>query len=109
VHPSAVEVLSATVLEALAAGLPVLGGPAVEGVFDDGASGWVIPDSDPAAFVSALRAYATRLVGDDALRRTLGDRARGIAQTRYAWPRIVEEHLRIYASSRSPGSASSPP
>ena len=104
VHPSGVEVLSATVLEALAAGLPVLGGPAVEGVVENDATGWVIPDGDPAAFVGAMRAYATRLAGDDSLRRTLGDQARGVAATRYAWPRIVEEHLRVYATAVPPKS-----
>jgi glycosyltransferase involved in cell wall biosynthesis len=99
VHPSAVEVLSATVLEALAAGLPVLGGPALEGVVEEGTTGWVIPDADPSAFIGTVRSQATRLVGDDALRRSLGDRARTVAQTRFAWPRIVEEHLRVYETA----------
>ena len=105
VHPSAVEVLSATVLEALAAGLPVLGGPGVEGVVEDGVTGWSIPDADAAAFVGAMRERVARLVGDDSLRRALGDRARATAQSRYAWPRIVEEHLRVYSgvTSRTAG------
>jgi glycosyltransferase involved in cell wall biosynthesis len=98
VHPSAVEVLSATVLEALAAGLPVLGGPAIEGAVDDGSTGWVIPDTDPVGFVRAMREHASRLMGDDALRRAFGDRARAAAESRFAWPRIVEEHLRVYTT-----------
>jgi phosphatidylinositol alpha 1,6-mannosyltransferase len=102
VHPSAVEVLSATVLEALAAGLPVLGGPAVEGVVDEGTTGWTIPDADPALFVSAMRERAVQLVGDDALRRSLGERARTTAETRFAWPQIVAEHLKVYASVAKP-------
>jgi len=96
VHPSAVEVLSATVLEALAAGLPVLGGPAIEGAVDDGSTGWVIPDTDPAGFVRAMHERASRLTGDDALRRAFGDRGRAAAENRYAWPRVVAEHVRVY-------------
>jgi len=98
VHPSSVEILSATVLEALAAGLPVIGGPAVEGVVDEGITGWSVPDPDPAAFVANLRARAAQLAEQDATRRTMGERARAAAQSRFAWPRVVAEHVRIYES-----------
>jgi starch synthase len=98
VHPSAVEVLSATVLEALAAALPVVGGPAVEGVVEEGVTGWATPDRDPAAFVSGLRAHASELVKNDPLRRAMGEAARASAERRFAWPRIVEEHLTVYRS-----------
>ena len=102
VHPSAVEVLSATVLEALAAGLPVIGGSAVEGVVEEGTTGWSIPDRDLPAFVRGLHDGAARLVADDALRRSAGERARASAQSRFAWPRIVEDHLRVYATLTAP-------
>ena len=102
VHPSAVEVLSATVLEALAAGLPVLGGPAVEGVVEEGISGWVLSDRDPAAVVNGWRTHAAELVRNEQLRRTMGERARAIAQDRFAWPRIVEQHLAVYRSVLGP-------
>jgi glycosyltransferase involved in cell wall biosynthesis len=104
VHPSAVEVLSATVLEALASGLPVIGGPAVEGVVEEDSTGWSLSDQDPAAFVTAVRDRASRLVADEHLRRTMGEHARTSAETRFAWPTIVQEHLRVYASAiaRSP-------
>jgi glycosyltransferase involved in cell wall biosynthesis len=97
-HPSSVEVLSATVLEALAAGLPVVGGAAVEGVVEEGATGWSLPDSDPETFVAAMRGRATQLLTNDRVRREMGERARAAAESRYAWPRVVEEHLRVYAS-----------
>ncbi len=97
-HPSSVEVLSATVLEALAAGLPVIGGPAVEGVVEEGATGWSLPDADPGAFVTAMRDRANLLLTDDRVRREMGERARAAAESRFAWPRVVEEHLRVYVS-----------
>jgi glycosyltransferase involved in cell wall biosynthesis len=97
-HPSAVEVLPGTVLEALAAGLPIVGGPAIEGVVEEGTTGWSLPDTDPAMFVTAMRERVTRLVADDRLRREMGDRGRSVAESRFAWPRVVEEHLRVYAS-----------
>jgi glycosyltransferase involved in cell wall biosynthesis len=102
-HPSAVEVLSATVLEALAAGLPVLGGPAVEGVVEDGVTGWSVPDADPAQFVAALRERSARLVADDGLRRSMGEKARATAQQRFTWSRVVEEHLKVYRSVAGTG------
>jgi len=98
VHPSAVEVLSATVLQALSAGLPVLGGGAVEGVVDDGRTGWTLADQDPVRFAQAIRARAIELRSDEARRRSMGEAARGVALERYSWPRVVESHLPIYRS-----------
>jgi len=98
IHPSSVEILSATVLEALASGLPVVGGSAVEGVVEEGLTGWSLPDKDPAAFVAAIRERVTGLFANDRLRREMGDRARAAAESRYSWPKVVEAHLGVYAS-----------
>jgi glycosyltransferase involved in cell wall biosynthesis len=103
VHPSAVEVLSATVVQALAAGLPVLGGSAVDGVVENGRTGWSLPDQDTEQFVASLRARAVEWRGDDALRRRLGAEARTVALGQYAWPRIVAAHLAVYESLVGPG------
>jgi len=100
VHPSSVEVLSATVLEALSAGLPVIGGSAIEGVVDPGVTGWALDDTDPRTFVTGLRERATQLVSDPATRRSMGDRAREVAESRYSWPRVVAEHLKVYETAR---------
>ncbi len=100
-HPSAVEILSATVLEGLSAGLPVLGGSAVEGVVENGRTGWVVSDVDPAAFRIATRAHAEALLRDEGLRRRLGEAARAEALDRYAWPRIVQAHVAVYRSDAS--------
>ncbi|HXQ48609.1 MAG TPA: glycosyltransferase family 4 protein, partial [Thermoplasmata archaeon] len=63
VHPSAVEVLSATVVQALAAGLPVLGGGAVKGVVEEGTTGWSLADQDLTRFIEGLRARSLELRG----------------------------------------------
>lgn len=102
IHPSAVEVLSATVLQALAAGLPVLGGSALQGVVEDSVTGWCLPDA-PEAFVPALRSRAETLLIDGAARRRMGEEGRRVAQTKYSWPRIVEQHLAVYRSVVGPG------
>ncbi len=96
-HPSSVEVLSASVLEGLSAGLPVIGGPALEGVVDEGRTGWVLPDRDPEAFVAGLRQRAVDLAHDEPLRRRTGEAARNAALTRFCWPSIVAAHLDIYS------------
>jgi len=97
-HPSRVELLSGVVVQALAAGLPVVGGPAVAGAVADGRTGAVVPDDAPAAFVEGIRQQAQRLAGDAGLRRTMGDAARADAQARFSWTRVVEQYVALYAS-----------
>ena len=63
-HPSGVELLSGAVLQGLASGLPVLGGPALDGVVDNGRTGWVVPDQDPTQFVRETRARVGALLAD---------------------------------------------
>ncbi|MGA8303551.1 MAG: glycosyltransferase family 4 protein [Thermoplasmata archaeon] len=98
VHPSQAELLPGTVVQALSAGLPVLGGPAVETLVEDGRTGWCVPDSDLAAFVAGIRQRATELGRDAGLRRHIGDTARSVAQERFSWPRVVEQYLEVYHS-----------
>ncbi|MGA8710151.1 MAG: glycosyltransferase family 4 protein [Thermoplasmata archaeon] len=100
-HPSSVEVLSATVLEALASGLPVVGGGAVEGVVEEGTTGWSLPDADASAFVAAMRDRVSRLLSSEATRHEMGERARESAQRRFAWPEVVAAHLRVYETVKA--------
>ncbi len=102
VHPSSVEILSATVLQALAAGLPVVGGSALDGVFDSGTTGWVVDDASAPAFRRAASDRLKALGSDAALRRRVGDAAREVARTRYAWPEVVRAHLAVYAEAMRP-------
>ena len=102
-HPSRAELLSGAVVQALAAGLPVLGGPALEGVVDDGRDGWLVADSDPTAFVQGLRDRAQTLVADGGLRRKMGDAARATAQERFSWERVVADYLTVYRAVAAEG------
>jgi glycosyltransferase involved in cell wall biosynthesis len=95
-HPSAVELLSGAVVQAMAAGLPVVGGPAVGGAVDDGRTGWVIPDSDRAGFIAGMRDRATSLARDPSLRARMSSTARATALARYAWPAVTEQYLALY-------------
>jgi len=98
-HPSAVEVLPGVVLEAFAAGMAVVGGSAIEGVVDEGSTGWCLPDTNVESFVAAIRDRVSQLVRDDRLRREMGERARAAAESRFAWSRVVSEHEKVYASA----------
>jgi glycosyltransferase involved in cell wall biosynthesis len=95
-HPSRVELLSGAVVQALSSGLPVIGGSALQGVVEEGRTGWALPDAEPTALVSSMRQRAKELAENPALRRTMGDAARAAAQVRYSWPRVVEQYVDLY-------------
>jgi glycosyltransferase involved in cell wall biosynthesis len=97
-HPSVVEILSATVVEALAAGLPVIGGAGVEGVVDREVTGWRLRDDDPEPFADAMRERVIALMAGEALRQRMGEAARAAALSRYSWPTIAERHVELYRS-----------
>jgi len=97
-HPSQVEILSATVLEALAAGLPVIGGSGVRGVVDPGVTGWDVPDAAVEPFVAGMHDHIRKLLGDDGRRREMGNAARALARERYDWTSIAARHLEVYRS-----------
>lgn len=72
---------------ALAAGLPVLAGrgPRAEAMIEHDGCGLVVAKGDPAAWTEALRIA----VGSPSRRQRWRDRARRIAEERYAWPRVA--------------------
>lgn len=95
VHSSMIpEPFGQTVLEGMAAGLPVVvpdaGGPA--DIVDDGRTGLHYGMADPTSMAGALR----RLHGDPLLRARLGDDARA-AMAEYAPSRIAARVERLYA------------
>jgi glycosyltransferase involved in cell wall biosynthesis len=96
VHPSAAELLPGAVVQGLASGLPVLGGPPLDGVVEDGRTGWIVTDRDRASFATGLRARATELRDDAGLRRRMGEAARADATARFAWPSVVAKYLEVY-------------
>ncbi len=83
-----------SILEAMAAGLPVVAS-AVGGVPEvviDGETGLLVPPDDAPALANALR----RLLADAGLRRRLGAAGRRRAEERFDLPRFRREHLSLY-------------
>lgn len=110
VHPSRVEVLPGVVLQAFAAGLPVLGGDAIRTLVDEGQTGWCSALSEePEGLLELVRARAQQLAADPSLRRTMGDRARAVATERFDWRRVVDLHLDLYHEVLGARPAATPP
>lgn len=83
-------------LEAMAAGRPVLTTPIVgiAGDIEPHGAGVLVPPGDPAALAAALRDF-------DRNRSDLpakGRRARELVEGRYSWRRVTDEYERLFAS-----------
>ncbi|MBA2741039.1 MAG: glycosyltransferase family 4 protein [Actinobacteria bacterium] len=94
VCPSRREGYGVAAREAMAYGRPVVAS-AVGGLLDaveDGATGLLVPPSNPAA----LRAALERLLSDEPLRRRLGTASRERARERFAWDACVAALLGAY-------------
>jgi glycosyltransferase involved in cell wall biosynthesis len=94
------EGLPMSILEAMAAGLPVVasnvGG--VPELVADGETGLLVPPGDPQALAAALR----RLVENEDLRRRLGARGRERAKELFDLPRFRQAHVALYERLLSP-------
>jgi glycosyltransferase involved in cell wall biosynthesis len=88
------EGLPMAILEAMAAGLPVVA-TAVGGIPElvaDGETGLLVPPGDADALAEALR----RLVADPELRRRLGDAARTRVEERFSLAATRRAHVELY-------------
>ena len=94
VLPSYSEGVSLALLEAMAAGLPVIasrvGG--LPEVVTDGENGLLVPPRDADALAAAL----TRLLADPSLARQLGENARGYVREHFSLERLGREINEIY-------------
>jgi glycosyltransferase involved in cell wall biosynthesis len=97
-YPSRFEGLCLAVIEAQAAGVPVVATP-VGGIVEnvvDGETGLLVPPNDPAALADAI----LRLLDEPELGQRLAERARLRVLERYARERMVERTLALYDSIR---------
>ena len=93
--PNTIEGFGSTLLEAMAAGKPVLASD-IDGfqeVISTGENGDLLPPRDPHAWACAL----LRLAREPVRAKAYGERGAKAAQ-RYAWPKIASEILGLYRS-----------
>jgi glycosyltransferase involved in cell wall biosynthesis len=94
VRPSLTEGLPLTVMEAMAAGVPVVAF-AVAGtpeIITDGYNGMLVPSADPGRLSEAL----TRLIQDPSGARQMGERARTSMRER-SWDAVAGKTLEVYS------------
>jgi glycosyltransferase involved in cell wall biosynthesis len=97
---SRMEGLPLSVLEAMAAGLPVVA-PAIggiPGVIRDGETGFLYPQGDEAALAARLAA----LRADPAAARAVGARGRAHVQARHSSEAMASQYLELYARVGAP-------
>lgn len=102
VHPTLQDALPTAVLEAMAAGLPVVASAAggVPEIITDGVNGLLVPPGDEVPLANAI----VRVLRDDALRHRLADKGRQTVTQRFSVERWVDTLHAIYA--RAMGNAS---
>ncbi len=78
-------------VEASASGTPCIAGDSggVRSAVRDGVTGFVVSPTDEAAVAAALR----RLLGDDALRASMGNAGRRAVESHYNWDRVARQTL----------------
>lgn len=90
------EMLGMVSLEAMRYGKPVVAAR-VGGVADivqDGLTGWLVQQRDPAALASAI----TRLLADPTLASDLGQAGYRFARDHFAWPAVLAQTLALYGA-----------
>lgn len=95
VRPSLSEGLGTAFLEAMAAGLPIIGTP-VGGITDflkDEKTGLFCKAGNPQDLADKI----ARLIKDDDLRKRLSDNGRKLVQEKYSWDKIAKEFENVYS------------
>jgi glycosyltransferase involved in cell wall biosynthesis len=95
VHPAYMEGLGVSLLQASAAGVPIIASRAggMPEAVADGLSGLLVTPGDPAELAAALR----RLIDDAALRQRLGAQGRDRIEREFSVTQMVDGNLAVYA------------
>ncbi|KPL25761.1 MAG: hypothetical protein AMJ72_13375, partial [Acidithiobacillales bacterium SM1_46] len=99
VQPSFQEGLPNSVLEAMAAGLPIVATriSGNEDVVCDGENGLLVPAGD----TEALRAALQRLIADRTLGARMGERSRAVIEERFSLPAVIGQLEAAYRGARA--------
>jgi len=94
VHPAYIEGLGVSLLQAAAAGVPIIASRAggMPEAVRDGENGLLVPPGD----VAALQAALLRLLTDDALRRRLGAGGPALIAREFSLDAMVDGNLAVY-------------
>jgi len=94
IHPALMEGLGVSLLQAAAAGVPIVGTRAggIPEVVRDGLNGYLVPPGDVPSLVDAT----TRILVNQDLARRLGDGGRKIAGENFSIESMVEGNLKVY-------------
>jgi glycosyltransferase involved in cell wall biosynthesis len=94
VHPASMEGLGVAILQAMAAGVPVVATPVggIPEAVKDGVNGYLVPPKDSDAIADAV----IRLLADPELRARMGSSGRAIVEDLFCPERMVEGFLSVY-------------
>lgn len=101
VLPSAAEGFGLVLIEAMAAGVPVVATnvPGIRDVVRDGQTGLLVPAASPQRLAEAIE----RMVRDAAMRRRIAEEAAADVRQRFSWEKVIEQYRALLCGTPSGG------